>query len=167
MRKVRSSTTTNCSGFSIEPAFICVVAKPPMLTARSSDHLTSLALDTGRPEWKVAPGRSLKVTLMPSGAICPAFRQFRLQLRQIVAHRAVGQGGALEPHEPVVAVERHPVHRLGGADPLHVQAVRPVFLHDQQRLGPGRRLRERRANGRGSAGRGEEGAAIHALLSWK
>eukprot|EP01035_Chromulina_nebulosa_P029535 gene29535-39152_t len=42
MRKVLSSTATNCSGFSSEPAFICVVAKPPIETARSIDHFTSL-----------------------------------------------------------------------------------------------------------------------------
>ena len=68
MRKVLSSSATNCSGFSMLPAFICVVAKPPMLTARSSDHFTSFAV-TGRPEWNLA-SRSLKVTLVPSLASC-------------------------------------------------------------------------------------------------
>ena len=67
-RKVRSSSATNCSGFSSEPAAICVVAKPPIETARSSDHFTSLAV-TGRPEWNVA-SRSRNVTLMPSDASC-------------------------------------------------------------------------------------------------
>ena len=66
MRKVLSSTATNCSGFSSEPAFICVVAKPPIETARSSDHFTSRAV-TGRPEWNFA-SRSLKVALIPSEA---------------------------------------------------------------------------------------------------
>ena len=50
------------------PAAICVLAKPPMLTARSSDHFTSLAV-TARPEWNFA-SRSLNVTLMPSLASC-------------------------------------------------------------------------------------------------
>ena len=68
MRKVLSSSATNCSGFSREPAFIWVVAKPPMETARSSDHFTSFAV-TGRPEWNLA-SRSLKVQLMPSEATC-------------------------------------------------------------------------------------------------
>ena len=67
-RKVLSSTATNCSGFSSEPAFICVVANPPIETARSSDHFTSLAV-TLRPEWNAA-SRSLKVQLMPSDATC-------------------------------------------------------------------------------------------------
>jgi hypothetical protein len=67
-RKLLSSSATNCSGFSSEPAFICVVAKPPIETARSSDHFTSLAV-TGRPEWNVA-SRSLKVQLIPSEASC-------------------------------------------------------------------------------------------------
>ena len=68
MRKVLSSTATNCSAFSMLPAAICVLAKPPMLTARSIDHLTSLAV-TGRPEWNLA-SRSLNVTLMPSLPSC-------------------------------------------------------------------------------------------------
>ncbi len=54
MRKVLSSTATNCSGFSMLPAAICVLAKPPIVTARSSDHFTSAAV-TGRPLWKRAP----------------------------------------------------------------------------------------------------------------
>jgi hypothetical protein len=67
-RKVWSSTTTNCSGFSSEPAFIWKVGKPPTLTARSNDHFTSCAV-TGVPSWNFAFFRSLKVTDMPSGAI--------------------------------------------------------------------------------------------------
>ena len=47
-RKVWSSTTSNCSGFSREPAFIWKVGKPPTVTARSNDHFTSLAV-TGVP----------------------------------------------------------------------------------------------------------------------
>ena len=46
--KVRSSTTTNCSGFSSEPAAIWKVGKPPTATARSNDHFTSAAV-TGVP----------------------------------------------------------------------------------------------------------------------
>ena len=68
-RKVWSSTTTNCSGFSSEPAPIWKVAKPPTLTARSKLHFTSLAV-TGVPSWNLAFLRSLKVTELPSGAIC-------------------------------------------------------------------------------------------------
>jgi hypothetical protein len=64
-----SSTTVNCSGFSSEPAFIWNVGKPPTVTARSNDHLTSLAV-TGVPSWKRASFRSLKVTDIPSGASC-------------------------------------------------------------------------------------------------
>ena len=60
MRKVCASTTTNCSGLVIEPAFICTPAKPPRLTARSKDHLTSSAV-TGEPSQKRALGLSLKV----------------------------------------------------------------------------------------------------------
>ena len=60
-RKVWSSTTTNCSGFSSEPAFIWKVGKPPTVTARSNDHFTSLAV-TGVPSWNLASLRSLKVT---------------------------------------------------------------------------------------------------------
>ncbi len=45
-----------------------MVAKPPMVTARSSDHFTSLAV-TARPEWNFA-SRSLNVTLVPSLASC-------------------------------------------------------------------------------------------------
>ena len=62
-RTVWSSTTTNCSGFSSEPAFIWKVGKPPTVTARSSDHFTSFAV-TGVPSWKVAFFLSLKVTDM-------------------------------------------------------------------------------------------------------
>ena len=51
------------SGFSSEPAFIWKVGKPPTETARSSDHLTSLAV-TGVPSWKVAFFFSLKVADM-------------------------------------------------------------------------------------------------------
>ncbi len=68
MRKVFSSTATNCSGFSRLPAFIWVVAKPPMVTARSIDHLTAAAV-TGRLEWNFT-SRSLKVALTPSLATC-------------------------------------------------------------------------------------------------
>ena len=39
--KVWSSTTTNCSGFSSDPAFIWKVGNPPTVTARSKDHFTS------------------------------------------------------------------------------------------------------------------------------
>ena len=60
---VLSSTTTNCSGLVSEPAPIWKVGKPPTVTARSSDHLTSLAV-TGVPSWKVAFFFSLKVTDM-------------------------------------------------------------------------------------------------------
>ncbi|MGY3123345.1 hypothetical protein ACVWXQ_007282 [Bradyrhizobium sp. S3.14.4] len=67
MRKVWSSTTTNCSGFSSEPADIWKVGKPPTFTARSNDHLTSLAV-TGVPSWNFASLRSLKVQDMPSAA---------------------------------------------------------------------------------------------------
>ena len=68
-RKVCSSTTSNCSGFSSEPAFIWKVGKPPTVTARSNDHFTSLAV-TGVPSWKRASFFSLNVTDMPSGASC-------------------------------------------------------------------------------------------------
>jgi len=60
-RKVLSSTATNCSGFSSEPAAIWKVGKPPTVTARSNDHFTSLAV-TGVPSWNFASLRSLKVT---------------------------------------------------------------------------------------------------------
>ena len=60
-RKVWSSTATNCSGFSSEPAFIWKVGKPPTVTARSNDHLTSLAV-IGVPSWNLASLRSLNVT---------------------------------------------------------------------------------------------------------
>ena len=60
-RKVWSSTTTNCSGFSSEPAVIWKVGKPPTVTARSNDHFTSFAV-TGVPSWNLASLRSLKVT---------------------------------------------------------------------------------------------------------
>ena len=60
-RKVWSSTATNCSGFSSEPAFIWKVGKPPTETARSKDHFTSLAV-IGVPSWNLASLRSLKVT---------------------------------------------------------------------------------------------------------
>ena len=60
-RKVLSSTTTNCSGFSSEPAAIWKVGKPPTVTARSNDHFTSLAV-IGVPSWNLASRRSLKVT---------------------------------------------------------------------------------------------------------
>jgi hypothetical protein len=66
MRIVWSSRTTNCSGFCKLPAAIWNVGKPPTVTARSRDHLTSSAV-TGAPSWKVALRRSLKVTDMPSG----------------------------------------------------------------------------------------------------
>ena len=59
----------NCSGFSSEPAFIWKVGKPPTVTARSNDHFTSFAV-TALPSWNLASRRSLKVTAMPSGAIC-------------------------------------------------------------------------------------------------
>ena len=62
-RTVLSSTTTNCSGLVSEPAPIWKVGKPPTVTARSSDHFTSLAV-TGVPSWKVAFFFSLKVTDM-------------------------------------------------------------------------------------------------------
>ena len=68
-RKVCSSTTSNCSGFSSEPAAIWKVGKPPTVTARSKLHFTSLAV-TGVPSWNLAFLRSLKVTELPSGAIC-------------------------------------------------------------------------------------------------
>jgi len=59
-RKVLSSTTTNCSGFSSEPAAIWKVGKPPTVTARSNDHFTSLAV-MGVPSWNLASLRNLKV----------------------------------------------------------------------------------------------------------
>ncbi len=59
-RNVLSSTATNCSGFSSEPAFIWKVGKPPTVTARSNDHLTSLAV-IGVPSWNLASLRSLNV----------------------------------------------------------------------------------------------------------
>ena len=62
-RTVLSSTTTNCSGLVSEPALIWKVGKPPTLTARSSDHLTSFAV-TGVPSWNLAFFFSLKVTDM-------------------------------------------------------------------------------------------------------
>ena len=62
-RKVESSTATNCSGFSSEPAFICTRGKPPTPMERSNDHFTSLAV-TGVPSWNLAPFFSLKVTDM-------------------------------------------------------------------------------------------------------
>ena len=58
-RNVWSSTTTNCSGLVSEPALIWKVGKPPTVTARSNDHLTSLAV-TGVPSWKVASLRQLE-----------------------------------------------------------------------------------------------------------
>jgi len=54
-----------------EPAFICTVGKPPAVTARSSDHLTSLAT-TGVPSWNFAFFISLKVTDMSPMFISPA-----------------------------------------------------------------------------------------------
>ena len=66
-RKVASSTASNCSGFSSEPAFIWNVGKPPTVTARSNDHFTSFAV-TGVPSWNFASFRSLNVTDVPSGA---------------------------------------------------------------------------------------------------
>ena len=60
-RKVWSSTATNCSGFSSDPAFIWKVGNPPTVTARSNDHFTSLAV-TGVPSWNLASLRSLNVT---------------------------------------------------------------------------------------------------------
>ena len=68
-RKVWASTASNCSGFSSEPAFIWKVGKPPTLTARSKDHLTSAAV-TGVPSWKRACLRSLNVMERRSGATC-------------------------------------------------------------------------------------------------
>ena len=62
-RKVESSTATNCSFLTSEPAFICTVGKPPTEMARSYDHLTSLAV-TGVPSWNLAFFFSLKVTDM-------------------------------------------------------------------------------------------------------
>ena len=62
-RMVLLSTTTNCSGLVSEPALIWKVGKPPTLTARSSDHFTSLAV-TGEPSWKIAFFLSLNVADM-------------------------------------------------------------------------------------------------------
>ena len=136
-RKVRSSSATNCSGFSSEPAAICVVAKPPIETARSSDHLTSLAV-TGRPEWNFA-SRSRKVQLMPSEASCQLSASSGSSSVMLkVCAGAVGQRHRLEAHQPVVAVQRDAVHGLRGTDALHVEAVRPVFLDQEQRLGAAR-----------------------------
>ena len=89
MRKVWSSTATNCSGFSSEPAFIWKVGKPPTVTARSNDHFTSLAV-TGVPSWNFASLRSLNVTDMPSAHL-PALGEFRLELGVVVHRRAVRQ----------------------------------------------------------------------------
>ena len=62
-RTVWSSTTTNCSALVSEPAPIWKVGKPPTVTARSSDHFTSLAV-TGVPSWNLASLRSLNVADM-------------------------------------------------------------------------------------------------------
>ncbi len=67
MRKVRSSTASNCSGRSRPPAFICTVGKPPIDTARSNDHFTSSAV-TGVPSQNVA-SRSVKVSVRPSSEV--------------------------------------------------------------------------------------------------
>ena len=50
-------------GFQSDPPSSGRSGKPPTVTARSSDHLTSFAV-TGVPSWKVAPLRNLKVTDM-------------------------------------------------------------------------------------------------------
>ena len=136
-----SSTTTNCSGFSRLPAFIWVVAKPPIETARSSDHFTSAAV-TLRPPWKRASARILNVMLVPSLASCQLSASSGFHLVVVEAGGDLVDLHPLEADQPVVAVQRHAVDRLGRPDPLHVQAVGAVFLHQQQGLVPGwRRLR--------------------------
>ena len=123
-----------------------------------------------RRDWTA--GMELRVAQLEGDAhavtgFLPAFRQLWLQLMQ-------GEGLALivrqrdrfEADQSVVAVERHTVHRLRGAQALHVHAVRPVFLHQQQRLRPGRRLCLGRGAGdegrsQGGCRGGEEATAIH------
>ena len=67
MRKVRSSTATNCAGSTKPPAAICTFGNPPSASARSNDQRTSSAV-TGAPSWNFAPGFSVKVMDMRSGA---------------------------------------------------------------------------------------------------
>ena len=86
-RKVWSSTTTNCSGFSSEPAFIWKVGKPPTVTARSNDHFTSLAV-IGVPSWNLASLRSLKVTDVSRGV--PVLGELGRELVAVVGLDAVG-----------------------------------------------------------------------------
>ena len=161
-RKVWSSTTTNCSRFSRLPADIWKVGKPPTETARSNDHLTSLAV-TGVPSWKVASWRSLKVHDMPSEATCQLSASSGASVRAVVGERAVRQRLRRVGHQPVVAVPGQPVDGLVRADALHVEAVRAEFLHDEQRLGAALRERGRaaeRQRGTRRQRRLQEGAAI-------
>ena len=76
-RKVRSSTATNCSGFSRLPAAIWKVGKPPTVTARSKLHFTSCAV-TGDPSWNFASRRSRKVADMGPSSHSSASSGFRL-----------------------------------------------------------------------------------------
>lgn len=134
MRKVLGSTTTNCSAFSRLPAAIWVLAKPPIETARSSDHFTSIAV-TGLPLWWVA-SRSLKVQLMPSLAICQLSASSGSSASiWMVPPPSLGSGMVLKRIKAVVAVECHAVDGLGGSDALQVEAVGAVFLDEQERFG--------------------------------
>ena len=132
-RTVLSSTTTNCSGLVSEPAPIWKVGKPPTVTARSSDHFTSLAV-TGVPSWKVAFFFSLKVDRHVADV--HVLGEFHLELVAVVIGRAVRPGLHLVADEAVVAIPRHLVARHVGADAVDVDVVRPAFGDDQQRLLP-------------------------------
>ena len=122
-RIVRSSTTTNCSGFSSEPAFIWKVGKPPTETARSSDHLTSFA-DHRR---AVLEDR---VPAEPEGdrhvAGVHVLGELGLELVAVVGRHPVRTRLHLVADEPVVAVPRRLIARDVSADAVMSRLFGPL-----------------------------------------
>src|SRR6266851_4528562 len=152
-RTVLSSTTTNWSLLSSEPAFICTVGKPPTDTERSSDHLTSLAV-TGVPSWNLAH----------------VFSEFGFELVAIVRQRAIRQCLGFMADQAIVAIPRRLVAGPIGADAVDVEIVGAAFGDDEKRLGagvglgggPDRGCRHHRAGG--NAGDGfQKIATLHVM----
>ncbi len=162
-RIVLSSTTTNCSGFSSEPA--------PHLEGREAadgDGAVERPFDVLRGDRRAV--LELGVLLQLEGdrhvADLHVVGQFHLELVAVVVRNAVDRLH-LVADQAVVAIPRHLVARHVGADAVDVDVVGAALGDDQQRLLARLRLGRRENRGRGDhAGSGHGSSGLEKVATF-